>query len=75
MSTIALLEGRERPRSIVGGLSKAHRCYSAFVNAQPGDRPSLPGAVLVGRSGRGAPDGGGALCGDEPGPSAAGRSP
>jgi len=58
--------GRRSARRI-GGIP-GHQCAPA------GDRPSVPVTVRLGRHGRGAPDGGGALCGGEPGQGAARRT-
>ncbi len=58
------------PRPRGGARAHARREAPAlFVDNQraaQGDRPSLPGAVQLGREGRGAPDDGGTLCGLEP---------
>ena len=67
-----------RPRSRGGAGPGARRDASALLLGRqrpaPGDRPSLPVALRLRRHGRGASDGGGALCRAEPGAGAARRA-
>src|SRR5271157_102463 len=63
------------PEGLGRALGKAPSAlFRLRQRAQPRARPSLPGALFLGRDGRGTPDGGGALCGDESGQGAAGRA-
>ena len=53
--------------SRAGARQGAPALFGLRQRADAGDRPSLPGALFLGRDGRGPPDGGGALCRAEPG--------
>ena len=66
---VHLILAPQTPEALGRALGKAHRRYSAFVNARMRVTGHLFQArFFLGRDGRGPPDGGGALCGAEPGP-------